>query len=148
MPAATIGNQQVFSGNFGEAFLNGVKMFGFKGWTVAASASVQPEGQIGTGTPILVPGLISVTVTVSKLMMYDQSIAGIGVRPTTTLNDLWKIPPFTANLYDDIAGTLLMAAIGCMFDSTSLNAQANGAYLETVTFMGTDIQGTGGMTNG
>ena len=148
MPQATIGNQQLFSGNYGEGFLNGVKIFGFQNWTLTYSVNLQPEGQVGTGTPILVPGLITVTVTISKLMLFDQSISGIGLEPVVSLNDIAQIPPFTAALYDQLAGTLLKSANGCIFDSNTVTAGANQAYRETATFMGTDVQGTGGLAAG
>lgn len=146
MPAPQIGNQQVFSGNYGEIFLNGIKMFGFKNWTLNYGVNLTPEGQVGTGTPILVPGLNSVTVTVSKLMMFWQSISAAGLEPDTTLNDIATIPPFYAALYDRLAGTLIKGAVDCIFDSNSINAASNAAYIETVTFMGTDVNGQGGMT--
>ncbi len=148
MPNPLIGNQQVFSGNYGEAFLNQTKMFGFKNWTANYSVNLSPEGQVGTGTPIYVPGLISVTLTISKLMMFDQSLSSLGFEPADGLNNIAKIPPFVANLYDSLAGTLIKSIWGCIFDSNSINAAANGAYIETFTIMGTDAQGTGGMQNG
>ena len=148
MPNPLIGNQQVFSGNYGEAFFNNTKLFGFKNWTANYSVNLSPEGQIGTGTPILVPGLISVTLTVSKLMMFDQSLSlNNAFEPSDGLNNIANIPPFTAKLYDGLAKTMIKALWNCIFDSNSINAAANGAYIETVTIMGTDAQGTGGMTN-
>lgn len=148
MPNPLIGNQQVFSGNYGEAFFNQTKMFGFKNWTANYSVNLTPEGQVGTGTPIYVPGLISVTLTISKLMMFWQSLTEAGFEPANGLNTIAQIPPFTANLYDSLAGTLIKSVWDCIFDSNSINAAANGAYIETFTIMGTDVQGTGGMQNG
>jgi len=147
MPAATIGNQQLFSGNYGEIFLHHTKVGGFQNWTVTYSTNLQPQGQIGTGTPILVPGLISATVTGSRLMLFTQSISQLGFEPTEGLNAIGTIVPFTASLYDVLAGTMLKAVLNCIFDSNTLTASANQAYRETFTFMGTDVQGTGGMTN-
>jgi len=148
MPNPLIGNQQVFSGNYGEAYFNQTKMFGFKNWTANYSVNLSPEGQIASGTPIYVPGLISVTLTVSKLMMFDQSISQMGLEPANGLNTINEIPPFVANLYDRLSGNLIKSLWGCIFDSNSINAAANGAYIETITIMGTDAQGTGGMLPG
>jgi len=147
MPQPVIGNQQAFSGNYGEIFLHKFKIGGFQNWTFTYSANIQPEGQIGTGTPILVPGLISATVTGSKLMLFDQSISALGLEPAQTLNDVGTIVPFTAALFDRLAHTMIKAVIGCLFDSNTITASANQAYRETFTFMGVDAQGTGGMTN-
>ena len=145
MATTQIGNQQLFSGNYGEGFLNNVKIFGFQNWTLTYSANLQTEGQVGTGTPIIVPGLITVNVTISRLMLFSQSLSAIGIEPTLTLNDIAQIPPFTAQLSDQLAGTILKTAVGCIFDSNTITAGANQAYRETFTFMGTDATGTGGV---
>lgn len=136
---AQYGNQQLLSGNYGEIKINGQVVGGFKNWTLNYSVNLAQEGQIGTGKPILVPGLNSVTVTVSRLMLYGQSLVQFGIEPTTTLNDIWQIPPFTAALYDQLEGTLIKSALNCIFDSNSLNAGANSAYIETITFYGDDV---------
>ncbi len=145
MAQVQIGNQQLFSGNYGEAFLNNVKIAGWQNWTLTYSVGQQYEGQAGTGIQILVPGGITVTVTVSGLMLFAQSFSAIGVEPTESLTDIAKIPPFTAQLSDTLAGAILKTAIGCQFDSNTITAAANQAYRKTATFMGVDVQGTGGV---
>lgn len=145
MATTQIGNQRLFSGNYGEAFLNNVKIAGWQNWTLTYSANIQPEPQAGTGIQILVPGAITVNVTVSGLMLFEQSFAAIGVEPTNSLTDIAKIPPFTAQLSDQLAGVVIKTAVGCMFDSNTITAGANQAYRKTATFMGVDVSGTGGV---
>lgn len=132
-------NQQVLSGNYGEIRLNSITIAGFKNWTLTYGVNLSAEGQVGTGRPILVPGLIQVTVTISKLMLSGQSLERYGIEPTRTLNDIAAIPPFSTALYDQLSGNLVKTAIDCIFDSNTLNASANAAFLESVTIMGTDV---------
>ncbi|NMP20772.1 hypothetical protein [Sulfobacillus harzensis] len=134
-----LGNQNLLSGNYGEIKINGKVILGFKAWTLNYGVNLSQEGQFGTGTPILVPGLNSVTVTVSKLMLYGSSLEAAGIEPTKTLNDIATLPPFTTDLYETLEGGVVKTAINCLFDSSSVNASANAAFLETVTLMGTDV---------
>lgn len=133
------GNQSLLSGDYGEVVLDGKVVGGFKNWTLSYSVNLGQEGQIGTGTPILVPGLINVTVTVSRLMLYGASLASLGLEPLGSLNDIATLTPFTADLLDKLGGALIKSAINCLFDSNSVNASANSAYIETATFYGTDV---------
>lgn len=134
-----LGNQQLLSGNYGEIKVNGTVIAGFKAWTLNYGVNISQEGQFGTGTPILVPGLNSITVTISKLMLYGASLEAAGIEPSTTLNDIASIPPFTTELYETLKNGVVKVAVGCIFDSSSVNASANAAFLETVTIMGTDV---------
>ncbi len=139
--ATLYGNQAVLSGNYGEIKINGTIVGAFKSWTLNYGDNITPEGQTGTGTPILVPGLNTVTVTASRLMIYGQSLVALGIEPSTTLNDIWKIAPFSADLYDQLSQNLIKTAEGLIFDSASLNMPANSANIQTFTFIGTDVSG-------
>ncbi len=132
-------NQKVLSGNYGKIKINGVTVGGFKAWTGNFGVNLSQEGQFGTGDPILVPGMNTATVTITKLMLYGQSLAGIGIEPQASLNDVAAIPPFTTELYDTISGKVIKVVVNCLFDSESVNAPANAAFTETVTIMGTDV---------
>lgn len=132
-------NQKLLSGNYGKIKINGKTVGGFKAWTANSGVNLSAEGQFGTGTPILVPGLNSVTITITKLMLYGQSLAEVGIEPKGSLNDIATIPPFTTELYDTISGKVVKVAVDCLFDSESVNAPANAAFTETVTIMGTDM---------
>lgn len=134
-----LGNQKLLSGNYGEIRVGGTVIAGFQNWTLNYGVNIQTEGQVGTGTPILVPGLNTVTVTISKLMLYGVNLVEALIEPTTTLNDIATLPPFTTELYETLLGGLVKTAIDCIFDSSSVNAGANRAFLETVTLMGTDV---------
>lgn len=133
------GNQKALSGNYGEIRVNDQIVAGFQNWTLNYGVNLSAEGQFGTGTPILVPGLNSVTVTISKLMLYGQSLEAAGIEPSTTLNDIAQIQDFTTDLYETLNGGIVKTAVGCMFDSSSVNAGSNRAFLETITLMGTDV---------
>ena len=133
------GNQVLLSGNYGEIRVNKQVVAGFKGWTLNYSVSLSQEGQFGTGKPILVPGLYTVSVTVSKLMLYGDSLVAVGIEPKNTLDDIVNIPPFRTELYETLNGGMVAAAIQCIFDSASINASANAAFINTVTIYGTDV---------
>ena len=137
MPLNT--NQQVISGNYGEIRLNGVVIAGFQSWTLNYSVNLSQEGQTGTGTPILVPGLISVSITISKMALYGSSLEGAGFEPSSTLNNIAFIPAFETDLYETINNGVVATAEGCMFDSKTINFSRNQAMIETVTIMGTDV---------
>lgn len=135
------GNQQVLSGNYGTLYLAGQLVGAFKSWTLNYGDNLTPEGQTGTGTPILVPGMNTVTVTASRLMIYGASLVGLGIEPASTLNDIWKIAPFSAKLMDQLSSQTIKTAEGLIFDSASMSMPANSALIQTFTFMGTDVSG-------
>jgi hypothetical protein len=134
-----LGNQQLLSGDFGEIRINNHAIAGFKSWTLNYGVNLSQEGQVGTGQPILVPGLYTVTVTVSKLMLYGASLVGVGIEPQKSLNDLVTIPPFATDLYETLEGHVVATALGCLFDSASINAAANSAFINTITIYGVDV---------
>jgi hypothetical protein len=138
------GNQYVLSGNYGEVQINNQVLGEFQNWTLNYSASVTPLPQASTGTAILVPGMITVSLTITKWMGYTNTLTGFGIEPTNTMNDLYLIPPFTSALYDKISGRLVKTALGCLFDSNTMNLAANTAISETLTIMAVDVAGNSG----
>ena len=136
-PANT--NQPVISGNYGEIRLDNQVIAGFQNWTLNYSVNLSQEGQTGTGTPILVPGLNSISITISKLMMYGSSLEGAGFEPSHSLNDIAFLPAFETDLYETLDDGVVVTASGCLFDSKTINFSRNQAAIETVTIMGTDV---------
>ena len=139
MAAPTNNNQLLISGNYGEIRLNNQVIAGFQNWTLNYSVNLSQEGQTGTGTPILVAGLNSISITVSKLMMYGSSVEGAGFEPSHSLNEIALIPAFETDLYETIENGVVATASGCLFDSKTINFSRNQAAVETVTIMGTDV---------
>lgn len=139
MAVQQVGNQTIYSGNYATITINGVIIAAAKQWTMAYSTNLSPEGAVGTALPVdLVPGLASVTVTLSSLRLNTQSMVSVGIEPPDSLADIGQIPEFSVDGYDRLFGTHLKGASGCVFDSNTITIGANAATVESVTITGKD----------
>lgn len=90
-----------------------------------------------------VPGMATVSVSVTDMALRNQSYESLGLAPENSLTDLLTLTPFTIFIFDQVgASAPIKTVVDCLYDSGTLTITKHEPLSISVTFNGIDVSGT------